>query len=254
MNQYNSYYLYQQYEKRGNQDWLPSYPNIFSVDGDGTMPLVMKKENDPDCGYTGDTQPIYRWYPLPITTDYICDECPSVTYRWTQTEDTICIEIPSGTKFYAGYGDGRTYTKACDGSTSLTSSDTQPTGYTASDMKYAVVGDCVTSVRGFGGCMGLKSVYIPEGVTRIGGMAFYLCTSLPSLILPSTVTSIGDQALDFLHSLSSLTCLATTPPSIDSSILEESNPYIYVPAASVSAYKTASGWRQFSSRISAIPT
>ena len=191
---------------------------------------------------------------MPITTDYICDECPSVTYRWTQTEDTICIEIPSGTKFYAGYGDGRTYTKACDGSTSLTSSDTQPTGYTASDMKYAVVGDCVTSVRGFGGCMGLKSVYIPEGVTRIGGMAFYLCTSLPSLTLPSTVTSIGEQALDFLHSLSSLTCLATTPPSIDSSILEESNPYIYVPAASVSAYKTASGWRQFSSRISAIPT
>lgn len=94
MNQYNSYYLYQQYEKRGNQDWLPSYPNIFSVDGDGTMPLVMKKENDPDCGYTGDTQPIYRWYPLPITTDYICDECPAVQYRWENisiTEDYVCV-------------------------------------------------------------------------------------------------------------------------------------------------------------------
>ena len=94
MNQYNSYYLYQQYEKRGNQDWLPSYPNIFSVDGDGTMPLVMKKQNDPDCGYTGDTQPIYRWYPLPITTDYICDECPVVQYRWENisiTEDYVCV-------------------------------------------------------------------------------------------------------------------------------------------------------------------
>lgn len=102
MNQYNSYYLYQQYEKRGSQDWLPSYPNIFSVDGDGTMPLVMKKENDPDCGYTGDTQPIYRWYPLPITTDYICDECPAVQYRWENmnpSTDYYC-DTTTHTKYY----------------------------------------------------------------------------------------------------------------------------------------------------------
>ena len=102
MNQYNSYYLYQQYEKRGSQDWLPCYPNIFSVDGDGTMPLVMKKENDPDCGYTGDTQPIYRWYPLPITTDYICDECPVVQYRWENmnpSTDYYC-DTTTYTKYY----------------------------------------------------------------------------------------------------------------------------------------------------------
>jgi hypothetical protein len=72
-NQYNSYYLYQQFEKRGSQDWLPCYPNIFSVDGDGTMPLVMKKENDPDCGYVPPVEPMYRWYNIPITTDYVCD-------------------------------------------------------------------------------------------------------------------------------------------------------------------------------------
>lgn len=100
MNQYNSYYLYQQYEKRGSQDWLPCYPNIFSVDGDGTMPLVMKKENDPDCGYTGDTQPIYRWYPLPITTDYICDECPVVQYRWENMNPSTDYYCDGTTKYY----------------------------------------------------------------------------------------------------------------------------------------------------------
>jgi len=100
MNQYNSYYLYQQYEKRGSQDWLPCYPNIFSVDGDGTMPLVMKKENDPDCGYTGDTQPIYRWYPLPITTDYICDECPAVQYRWENMNPSTDYYCDGTTKYY----------------------------------------------------------------------------------------------------------------------------------------------------------
>lgn len=94
MNQYNSYYLYQQYEKRGDQDWLPSYPNIFSVDGDGTMPLVMKTENDPDCGYVPPAEPIYRWYSLPIYADYICDECPAVQYRWLDiniSEDYVCV-------------------------------------------------------------------------------------------------------------------------------------------------------------------
>ena len=100
MNQYNSYYLYQQFEKRGSQDWLPCYPNIFSVDGDGTMPLVMKKENDPDCGYTGDTQPIYRWYPLPITTDYICDECPVVQYRWENMNPSTDYYCDGTTKYY----------------------------------------------------------------------------------------------------------------------------------------------------------
>lgn len=100
MNQYNSYYLYQQYEKRGSQDWIPCYPNIFSVDGDGTMPLVMKKENDTDCGYTGDTEPIYRWYPLPITTDYVCDECPSVIYRWENMNPSTDYYCEGTTKYY----------------------------------------------------------------------------------------------------------------------------------------------------------
>ena len=95
MNNQNSYYLYQQYEKRGSQDWLPCYPNIYSVDGDGTMPLVLRKENDPQCGYVPPVEPIYRWYNLPIETDYICDECPPVhDYRWVNmpiTTDWECV-------------------------------------------------------------------------------------------------------------------------------------------------------------------
>jgi len=101
-NQYNSYYLYQQYEKRGSQDWLPCYPNIFSVDGGGTMPLVMKKENDPDCGYVPPVEPMYRWYNIPITTDYVCDECPVVQYRWENmnpSTDYYC-DTTTHTKYY----------------------------------------------------------------------------------------------------------------------------------------------------------
>ena len=49
MSQINSYYLYKKYEKRGNQPWLPVFPNVWSVDGDGTKPLVIKESADPSC-------------------------------------------------------------------------------------------------------------------------------------------------------------------------------------------------------------
>ena len=99
-NQYTSYYLYQKYEKRGDQDWLPCYPNIFSVDGEGTMPLVIKTENDPECGYTPPTEPIYRWYNIPITTDYVCDTCPALQYRWVNKDISTFYECVGTDKYY----------------------------------------------------------------------------------------------------------------------------------------------------------
>lgn len=71
MSRFTSYYLYQRYEKVGDGEWTPTYPNEYSISGDSSdpMPLVIKSENDAQCGY----------YP-PI-------------YRWTDTDDTICIYI-----------------------------------------------------------------------------------------------------------------------------------------------------------------
>lgn len=69
MPSFTSYYLYQRYEKVGDGEWTPTYPNEYSISGDTSdpMPLVIKTTNDPNCG----------WYE-PI-------------YRWTDTDDTICI-------------------------------------------------------------------------------------------------------------------------------------------------------------------
>ena len=45
---------------------------------------------------------------------------------------------------------------------------------------------------------------IPEGVTRIGGHAFYGCTSLSYVSIPSTVTEIGSSAFRQCYSLQSV--------------------------------------------------
>lgn len=96
MGQYSSYYLYQKYEKRGDQPFVPVYPAVYSVDGDGTREPVVKNENDYQCGWTGETGTLYRWVDLPIDTDYVCDECPEPIYRWVETTGYMCNGV---TKF-----------------------------------------------------------------------------------------------------------------------------------------------------------
>lgn len=46
----------------------------------------------------------------------------------------------------------------------------------------------------FGFCSNLKSILIPNNVTRIGNYAFNNCSSLTSITIPNSVTSIGRNA------------------------------------------------------------
>ena len=77
--------------------------------------------------------------------------------------------------------------------------------------------------------------------------------NLKHLVLPSTITYINN--MDYCYDLETLTIKAVQPPSIKNS-LTHNTPLttIYVPAQSVDAYKTASGWSSFSSIIQAIQT
>ena len=103
---------------------------------------------------------------------------------------------------------------------------------------------------------GCISTIIPEGVTSIGYGAFASIKGLSSIVIPESVTIIGDYAFyDFHHSLTSITCEAKTPPTTHgSSFLHvELNIPVYVPAASVNAYKSAQYWSEFTN-IQAIPS
>lgn len=97
----SSYYLYQRYEKRGDQDWIPSYPNVYSIDGEGSKPLRARQMYDTDCGWIPDTEPIYRWINVTPSSDpstYWCDDCSS---EYSGQYLTF-VAIDSGTFSFSG--------------------------------------------------------------------------------------------------------------------------------------------------------
>lgn len=102
MSEFTSYYLYQKFEQRGEQEAIPVYPNVYSIDADGTRERVIKLENDPQCGY--EPQEIYRWVNIPIEEDSICEDCEvEPIYRWTNIDPTEHFECEGNTKYYYQY-------------------------------------------------------------------------------------------------------------------------------------------------------
>ena len=102
-------------------------------------------------------------------------------------------------------------------------------------------------------CESLTSVIIPNGVTSFGFGAFEECYFLTSVTIPDSVTSIGDEAFYRCESLEEVYCKPTTPPRGASTMFKGSaynrNLIIYVPTASVDAYKSAQYWSNYASYI-----
>lgn len=73
---------------------------------------------------------------------------------------------------------------------------------------------------------------------------FANCLSLGTVVLPSTLESIGPNVFNNCKNLKWIKVLATTPPTLGNTnaFMSTNNCPIYVPDASVDAYKGASGW------------
>lgn len=100
-----------------------------------------------------------------------------------------------------------------------------------------------------------QSVIIPDSVEIINMYAFDGCTSLKEVTIGSGVTKISYFAFQNCSSLTSITILAATPPTVYTNTFTNTNNCpIYVPAESVDAYKTATNWSSYASRIKAIGT
>ena len=95
-----------------------------------------------------------------------------------------------------------------------------------------------------------------DGITVINTNAFSSRTSLSSITIPNGVISMGQEAFRYCTSLTSVTVKSATPPTLGFGVFYNgsSNLVIYVPAESVDAYKSASGWSTYADRIQAIPS
>ena len=183
------------------------------------------------------------------------------------------VTIPNSVTSIGGYAFYN-----CSGLTSITipNSVTSIEGHAfdgCSSLTSITIPNSVTSIgiAAFSGCSGLTSVTIPNSVTSIGGRAFYSCSSLTSITIPNSVTNIESGAFSGCSGLTSVTigsgvrniysnafascsnladvyCYAENVPSTSSDAFEGSYvdyATLYVPEASVAAYKAAEPWSGF---------
>lgn len=113
--------------------------------------------------------------------------------------------------------------------------------------------DGVTSIGGaaFYGCSGLCSIVIPNSVTSIGGYAFMDCSGLVTVTIGSSVESIGDEAFANCN-IYALSRIAVVCNENVFSSTAYRNVVLYVPEGREFAYERTVPWCNF--YILPIPT
>lgn len=165
---------------------------------------------------------------------------------------------------------GKSAFEACTGLTALS----LPSGlktlegsafYNCTGLKSISFPDGLSSIgsSAFYGCTGLTALSLPSGLTTLSDFAFQNCSGLTELslpegcytlwqgvfknsgvtkvILPSTLTQVRENNLT--EKLQTIYCQATYPPSVYSGNTISPDCNVYVPDASVDAYKAAEVWK-----------
>lgn len=127
-------------------------------------------------------------------------------------------------------------------------------------VKSVIIPDGVTKINynTFCGMDSLCIVQLPSSLLAIDHYAFYECSGLSKIEIPSSVNSIGRRAFYGCSNLDTIVCAPTTPPSCVSD-----SPYhlvesfdgvpltakVLVPCQSVDDYQASIGWDYFTNYI-----
>lgn len=97
--------------------------------------------------------------------------------------------------------------------------------------------------------VGVESVKA-DGLVTLDKNAYAGCSSMKTAEFGGNIATIAYRALYNCTALESIIVRATTPPTLDASAFTNTNNCpIYVPDASLEAYKTATNWNQYADRI-----
>ncbi len=129
-------------------------------------------------------------------------------------------------------------------------SDSSSPFYRNSSLETVIIADkkTVISDNEFIGCTSLKSIKMGDGVETIGKWAFSGCSSLENLSFGSGMKTIGEEAFSDCTNVTEISTSATVPPTCGNQALDDINKWtcnLYVPDASIEAYKAADQWKEF---------
>ena len=96
----------------------------------------------------------------------------------------------------------------------------------------------------------LEEVILSNDLTYLGRLTFQNCPKLKHIELGENIQTLDGGVFESCTGLEYVICRTVTPPSgVNQYTFYQSTCPIYVPDASVTAYREASGWSQYSDRI-----
>ena len=229
-----------------------------STDGQVVTPSVTSYGSETYVWHTRIVSNTYSGGRGVITFDGEVTNIPDAAF--SQCTKLSSIILPGGITYIGSFA-----VEGCENLTSINipSGVTVLNSYTFSwclKLNSIVIPSSVTSINdlAFAGCENLTSINIPEGITRLAVAVFDDCVKLTSIVIPSSVTLIEYESFLRCRRLSKIVVNAVNPPAMTLSPYTHtynqfsdcpSNLQIKVPAGSVQAYKTATGWSDYASKI-----
>lgn len=212
MSEYSSYYKYQKYVTYHTQNPLPNIPLAYSVDGNGTMPLVLKNQCDPNCGCTGGTHDYSQDY-----LTFIAYEDETFKFVGSSTANTVSYSLDNGNTWVslADNTDTPTVTagnKIIWKASGLTPTSTKGIGTFFSSGRFYILGNIMSLVSGdsFANATTIANNQFVDLFKETNNGNPTGALSAEHLILPATTLASSCYA-DMLSGCNSLTGTPTLP-------------------------------------------